>query len=227
MSLIAQLKQELGTRNVAKYYPNPAAPAAQTGDLTLAGYIAEGMAKLAERKPLRVTKSVVVASPVQFVDVPTGVMKVNSIWIGTRKLIPGKTYEVYAGDQSETVFDVMSRPDPLVEYPDSKESATFGEWIVDAERNRIEFAEFVVGTLTVLGFGYRTESEIGVTDARSVLNYAMGTALINITPVLLAKMDIDLQGLSVKQKTSEYKAEGESLIAKFEKDTNVAYIGVA
>ncbi len=220
MSLLAQLKTELGTRNISKYYASTA------GDTTLSGYISEGLAKLAERKPLRVTKTVEVSTPAQFVAVPAGVLKVNGVWIGTRKLIPGKSFEVYTGDMNDTVLDVL-HPDPLVEYPDSKERATFGEWLVDVELNRIEFAEMVNGTLTVVGWGYRTESEIGVTDARSVLNYAMGTALINITPVLLAKMDIDLQGLSVKQKTAEYKAEGESLITKFEEDTNVPYVGVA
>lgn len=216
MTIFDRLKYELGTRNASKYFPGT------EGDTVLQSYVDDGIELLAERRPTKVKQVVTVAESTQTIDLPEKLWRINVIWSATRKYLPTKPYEVYPGDYLLGVIE-----EEQSEYPGDEETRQFGDFNVDKDRKIIEFTEAIVGDLTLYGFGMPIEDEMKGSEKRLVGKYALGTALTMITPQLMAKMDINLQGLEVKQKTAEYKSQGEKLLEEFDRESNIPYIEVA
>lgn len=222
MALLDLLKRELGTRNVAKYYAN--GEGNTVGDETLQGYLAEGLEKLAEYKPMPVSADATMSGAL-VLAVPANIWKPTAIFFQNRYLAEAKSYEVYPGDRlwDDQIVERLVLNENA-EYPDHRETQLYGEWLFDSKRKVIQFVEGLTGPVKLFGYGIPAESALTEGEKRDVLRYALGTALVNITPTLMAKMDIQMEGINVKQKTAEYAAEGQRLIREFEQNRHVPYI---
>ena len=222
MALLDQLKHELGSRNVAKYYAN--GEGNTVGDETLQGYLAEGLEKLAEFKPMPVSADSTMAGTMELA-LPASIWKPTAIFFQNRYLAEAKSFEVYPGDRlwDDQVVERLALNENA-EYPDHRETQLYGEWLFDIRRKVIQFVEAISGSVKLFGYGLPTEDKLTVGDKRDILRYALGTALVNITPSLMAKMDIQMEGVNVKQKTDEYAAEGQRLLREFEQNRHSPYI---
>ena len=222
MALLDLLKRELGSRNVAKYYANGTGNT--DGDDALQGYLDEGRSILAEAKPIYVAVDVSPAGVMELA-VPANIWKVTAIFFQERYLAEAKKFEVYPGDRlwdDQVVERLILNKN--AEYPDHRETQLYGEWLFDTKRRVIKFVEAVNGSMKLFGYGLPAETALTASEQRDVLRYALGTALVNITPSLMAKMDIQMEGVNVKQKTAEYATEGQRLIKEFDRVNKTPYI---
>ena len=223
MALIDRLKKELGARNVVKYFPDESD---EFPNANLVGYIAEGIEKFSEFVPLSCHADVTVNGTE--VAIPAEMKKVSAVWNGSRYMVIAKEYDVYPGDslflENPEIISLLWTTDDT--YPDADERKVYGEWMVDMKRRVVAFRVAGSGSVTLFGYGIPEESALNASQQREVLNFALGTALLKVAPTLYAKMDIDMEGVTVKQKTAEYVAEGSRLLKDFEANGNRPYMSI-
>jgi len=210
LTILEILQAELGSRNVTKYYTGGSGPA------LLAEYVAEGIDLLAAAKPFKVTGQIE-ATGQKELPLPDGMSFPIEIWWTDHKLNKARNYEVYAGDSLvNRMYDRLQPFEIDSFYPDQFEHQLFGDWLGDMTREVVVFAAGMNGTVKFYGHGVPAETVLAPRDRREVANYALGRALMGITASLMAKMDINMEGMVVKQKTAEYSEEGRRLVREFE-----------
>jgi hypothetical protein len=215
MNLFERLKLRLGERNLSKYFVG------SEQEDELVQFIADGIERLAAGRPIAVKEELVVEQPSRSIQIPGRIKKVSQVWVNGRQLRELKEFDVYAGDRFGYVFQFdIERP---YVYPGEFEREAFGDWRADVQRRVIEFRSEVVGQVTICGSGVPTEQELSARDAGMVLKYALSEALKYVLPKMLATHDIDVEGMTVKERISEYSEEAKKLANEFEAYAKVPY----
>jgi hypothetical protein len=218
-TLVSELKRLLGKRNLEKYF-------ADDDGTILNGYVYNGIHALARKRQFWVKTSLTFDVPTNIVPIPANILLLKIVWKDDRTIrcLPTKSYEIYPGDHYFEWFeDITDR-----RYPGDEYKRDYGDFRVYPERKEIEFfAALATGcTWDFFGFGIPVEADLIPDNRRHVMNHALGNALVDLTPEMLAQRGFQVEGLEVASLFGRYNEEGRKLINKFNDDAKEPYIGV-